>query len=59
MMTKEPGCGRLLEKISTLIYKSKGGITLSIMSPVNGVGSGVIPIYAKGQTAGTPAFQIY
>lgn len=42
-------------------YKSKGGNNFidHDVPALDGVGSGVIPIYAKGQTAGTPAFQIY
>jgi uncharacterized repeat protein (TIGR02543 family) len=42
-------------------YKSKGG-SLFVehdIAALDGVGSGVIPIYANGQTSGTPAYQVY
>jgi len=42
-------------------YMSKGGSCAvdHDVDSLDGVGSGVIPIYPYGQTSGTPAFQIY
>ncbi len=42
-------------------YKSSGGSNFvdHDISALSGVGSGVIPIYANGQTSGTPAFQLF
>lgn len=42
-------------------YKSVGGSNFvdHDVSALSGVGSGVIPIYANGQTNGTPAYQVY
>ena len=58
---EEDGWPKVTKQTQYDYYMSRGGNNAvdHDVDALSGVGSGVIPIYANGQTSGTPAFQIY